>query len=626
MRFSLVRRWTALGAALLIGSTLASPAGALGELPARVVVIDPPVSAQSYPAVDYGRKADARDDRYARTSWRVVEGTGNCCENYLTVTPGGRLLDFGGSFVNYSDDGGLTWRQVQPLTPLVNGEGAIVAAPGGDVLGVEWDPYTGDHLQFFKFEADTQQWLYTEMPLHEPFYDREWIAVAPGPITIDGQTHDYVSFVKGGLPKEAWFYSTDGLNYTAVTSKVAEQMLSGATTRAPLPTAAGAINDWAQANTNGGMTALGGGDLLASPDFGGDWALLEGDGFAWSAYTFADGSQPAGRFQTDSIGRVHSVLPANDGASFDYRVTADGGMTWRATTVALPDGLTIEELDFRAHAGLGVAAVMIHAARSGTTNDQDVLFKLDISGSAPRPTRLQYVGLGDVGSTGGVGNDVRMDFQTVAILPDGRVAVSFIDSTTNARPAIAIELDTTLGGKIRPEPEVTPELGVPYASSTFDADAEGWVTGGVPTWTRQQPGTKSGADDPATFSFAIEGPTQYVDNMDATLTSPPIGTEAGPAVVEFWLRSDTEPGFDYVHLEWRAGDGAWQSLGQFSGRNEAYPGWSKVTLGFDSPGGDVQVRFRFTADQFCSALDPLLCGGEHTGARIDEVVVGAQAP
>ena len=67
--------------------------------------------------------------------------------------------------------------------------------------------------------------------------------------------------------------------------------------------------------------------------------------------------------------------------------------------------------------------------------------------------RRYTVGLGDVGSAAGVGNSVRMDFQTIAIFADGRVAVSFLDSTTHypspttgadqQRPAVAIEQDTS---------------------------------------------------------------------------------------------------------------------------------------------------------------------------------------
>jgi hypothetical protein len=260
-------RWTAVAVSSLLSLMVVPSASGIDELPARIRVIQPPVSEATHSGVDYGRRADPRDDRVTRTTWRIIEETGNCCETYLTTTAGGRLLDFGGRYVYFSDDRGLTWRRVEPLVPLMNGEGAIVVAPSGDVVGVEWDPYSGDHLQFYKFEADTQQWLYTEMPVHQPFYDREWVAVLPGPVTIGGQTHEYVSFVKGGVPKEVWFYSTDGIHYHQVTSKGVDQLLSEAATQGPLPTAASPISDWAQPNTNGGMTQLGGGDLLASPDF-----------------------------------------------------------------------------------------------------------------------------------------------------------------------------------------------------------------------------------------------------------------------------------------------------------------------------------------------------------------------
>ena len=68
--------------------------------------------------------------------------------------------------------------------------------------------------------------------------------------------------------------------------------------------------------------------------------------------------------------------------------------------------------------------------------------------------RRYTVGKGDTGSAAGVGNSVRMDFQSIAILPDGRLALSFLDSTTHypspttgleqTRPALAIEQTTSL--------------------------------------------------------------------------------------------------------------------------------------------------------------------------------------
>ena len=101
-----------------------------------------------------------------------------------------------------------------------------------------------------------------------------------------------------------------------------------------------------------------------------------------------------------------------------------------------------------------------------------------------------------------------------------------------------------------PPPAVLGEL---YASYTFDAGAQGWTTTGVPTWSRSAPGTTSGADDPLGASFGLEGPTQYVDNMSSSLVSPRIATHTGRAVVQAWLKHNTEAGFDFVRVEWRRG-------------------------------------------------------------------------
>jgi hypothetical protein len=433
------------------------------SLDAQVVPLAPPVTEETYASRDYGKDGiPSADDRTATTKWRVVETTGNCCENYVTTTREGRLLDFGGTYVNFSDDRGLTWSQVRPLTPLVNGEGTIVLAPGGDVLGVGWDPYSGDHLQAYKYEADTGKWLYTETPLHQPFYDREWVAVVPGPFTIDGETVPYVSFLKGGWPsKELWYWSKDGLNYTNVSSKIVDQTLSGAAART-VATTARADADWNQPNTNGGMTTLGDHALLAAPDYPSSntaWSLFDGKAFAWVPVELGDGTTPSGLFQVDSAGRLHNVLP--QGSRFTYRWSADNGATWKTLDVALPDGSAIEEIDFRANRAAGVAAVLVRAQDNGTGSDFDMVYKLAIGkrDSTPKLERSYRVGLGDLNATSGVGNDVRMDFQTVTIFPDGRVAVSFLDSTTEnsgPAPALAIELSTKVGKKIAGEPAPPP--------------------------------------------------------------------------------------------------------------------------------------------------------------------------
>jgi hypothetical protein len=120
--------------------------------------------------------------------------------------------------------------------------------------------------------------------------------------------------------------------------------------------------------------------------------------------------------------------------------------------VPLPDKYSIDQIDFRANKAAGVAAVVIHALNADTGNDQDWVWKFSISGSAPVLQRRYNVGLGDAGSAAGVGNSVRMDFETIGIFADGRVAISCLDSTTQypspttgqmqQRPALAIEQDT----------------------------------------------------------------------------------------------------------------------------------------------------------------------------------------
>jgi hypothetical protein len=200
----------ALGVGLAVRSADADPSTVIE---ATVVSVERDVVKRSFPSVDHGSPT-ADDNRHGKTTWRVVAGTGNCCENYLTTSRQGRLFDFGGTWVQISDDRGLTWKQVEPLTPLITGEGTIAVAPNGDIIGIGWDPYSGDHLQAFKYEAFSGKWFYNELPLHTPFYDREWVTVVPGPFSVDGRTVPYISFVKGGYPsKELWLWSADGLNY-----------------------------------------------------------------------------------------------------------------------------------------------------------------------------------------------------------------------------------------------------------------------------------------------------------------------------------------------------------------------------------------------------------------------------
>ncbi len=271
----------------------------------------------------------------------------------------------------------------------------------------------------------------------------------PGPFKdATGTEYPYITFVKGAYPsKEAWLMSYDGLTYVQAESKLVDRTLTGSAVKAPLEINVAEWADWAQPITETGIVPLGNGGALAGPDFPSltyDFSLFNPKKMSWDKYTFPNGEDPQGRIQIDSKGRIHNVIAdlAERPSSFVYRVSGDGGATWQETTVSTPAGERIEELDFKSNGALNLAAVAVRAQRENG-NDRDIVFKLDTA-AAPRVTRTYDVRRGDAGATSGVGNSVRFDFESVALLPDGRVALSFLDSTTNRRPGMAIELGTDL--------------------------------------------------------------------------------------------------------------------------------------------------------------------------------------
>jgi hypothetical protein len=169
-----------------------------------------------------------------------------------------------------------------------------------------------------------------------------------------------------------------------------------------------------------------------------------------------------------------------------------------------------------------------------------------------------------------------------------------------------------------------PVLGTPVAAYDFEAGAQGWTTGGTPTWQRGTPGHGSGTAEAASgHAFSISGLTGYVDNMDATLTSPKISLPKGRSVVRFSARMDVEA-LDPVTVEWSSNGSTWKAIGSYSGTNKANPGWSTYDVLLPSPGGQVQVRFHFTSDAFCSSVGtPLFCSkNSYEGVHLDDVKVG----
>lgn len=424
---------------LLLSAALAG--GALVAAQPQSDVLEAAVSPVGVPAVpETFPTRDASGTVVGETRWRVVTGTGNCCENYLAVTPDGRLLNYGGSYVHYSDDDGAGWWMVRPRVPEIGGEGALAVAPDGDVIGIGWDPYTGDQLQAIHYEADDDTWYWSEQPVHLPFYDRPWLAVVPGPVTQGLSEHPWVAVANGAWPsKQVLHYSTDGLTYTTAGAKSVDAQLNDPFS-GPLPVAAYPEADFNQSHVEAAAYPIGDGyavgrvdqfDLVAPcdrflmrPDL--TWTCLEGHAAMWQV--------------ADSNGDLHSVgwSPAGD---LTYSHSTDGGETVEAQTLSLPDDYEVggpADLDLKANGAVGIAAI----AAYGRNADGIQHFVYELRRQADGRYRLDTiheVGAGDLEFSSGVGASVRLDFASLAILPDGRVAVSFNDAR-RTRPAVAIEL------------------------------------------------------------------------------------------------------------------------------------------------------------------------------------------
>lgn len=423
---------TALVAALAGSSTAATPG-----IPARVGDFGGAnIEERSYPVLDAAGNADGS------ATWRVVGGTGNCCENYLAASRDGRLYDFGGTYLRFTKDEGRKWTEVRPLEPLLSGEGALSVAPNGDVIGMTWDPYSGDHILTFKYEVETESWIYSETKLHAPFFDRPWLAVATGPFEIDGQSFPYVSILMSNFAphRDIWYVSVDGLNYVVPSARtvdaITEAADAGKLKLSPDPAA-----DWNQPQTQSGVTPISGGGALASDmgafDAGVPRYILKAPKLRWARVGKL--SIPKGRLQIDSRGWLHHVHAPEGEGSFVYSISTDGGETWKRSPVKLPAGHATEDFDFRANGKLGITALAIHARNKPEKTDQDLLYKFSSTRPKPKLERVYLVGDGDQDIGRGISSSIRFDFPTVAILPNGTIALSFADKA-HSSPAIALLL------------------------------------------------------------------------------------------------------------------------------------------------------------------------------------------
>jgi len=450
----------AIAALLAAGFAAAATPDPLPTLvgPGTVSPFSAPPTVRTFPVYD----ATGRLVRSA--TWRVTAAGGNCCEDYVASEPNGRLVTFGGTYPMYSDDAGLTWYEVKPLTVLNNGEGAVVVGPGGDIAGIGWDAYSGDHLESFHYDPVTRAWSVGEVVLKNPFFDRPWITIARGPFTIGGATYPYVWLVRGGTAnKDPELLSVDGLHYDYVSSPMLDEM--SAKPGAPsLRATRNDLADYWSPHPWAGTVPLGGGGLLqiTQPNDGDSATCpvsqLEAETGAWRCVGFAPpgitewktDTEVCCQLRQDSRGWLSDVVPTKKGTALQYYLSTDAGRHWSAAaTLRPPLGGTLEAglYNYVVNGRLGIAAI---SARfdNAKNNGQDMVFVVDVSQARPRLLNTMILGLGDVRTkndvSGSEGN--RFDYATVAILPNGAVAASFDDSTTRLDPET---LDTQTGQQAR---------------------------------------------------------------------------------------------------------------------------------------------------------------------------------
>ena len=425
--------------AVLAATTLA----AAGVAVAVAVPSIPPTPATptAYPSVSHPAQYatfDGKGRPLAKSGWHWNSTGGNCCEIYLHSTASGRILEYGGTYPYTSDDHGKTWQQVVFTTPLVNGEGAIVAGPQGNVYGIGWDPYTGDHLQAVVYGGADKKWQVAEAPLKTPFFDREWITYAKGPFVLGGKTVPFVTIVRGGgVDKSVELLSGDGLTY--LTTSIPGQEV--AATRAEpkhftIPVVANPDADSWQPNPGTYTLPLTGGGVLlmdnSDDGLGCDAAHLNASTATWECVALA--WKPQGTVRQDSRGWLTQVHKIGTTA-LDLGLSKDGGVSWKHTTLTPPAGGTLEGgadfFDIKVDGRRG-EAVVASRADNAAGKGQDLVWRVDIKGAQPVVKRIYAVGLGDISTVIGVlgATSDRFDFPSLTLLPDGRIAASFDDSST----------------------------------------------------------------------------------------------------------------------------------------------------------------------------------------------------
>src|SRR4051794_5591167 len=385
------------------------PAPVSGATPHPVTVA---VRTSTYPVYD------ARG-HLRRAKWRISPAGGNCCETYVSATPTGRLVESGGTYPWYTNDEGRHWYQVTFDVPdqndngptVAGGEGATVIGSAGDVYGVTWDAYSGDHLQAYRYTAQSDSWQVSDVVMKSPFYDRPWLTFAKGPFVLDGgKTKQLLDVTGGGITKDIDTFSSDGLDYSDP-SYFANDEQQSTPGKFRIKVARNPDADWWQPHPGTGTLPLTAGGVLRyanTDDLTGEQACpiarLAPATSTWQCVKVRGTFQP-GIIRQDSRGYLTEVYPANGMNALTLATSRDGGVHWRTTTLRPPGKQrrleTPSMYDVVANGHLGQAVV---SARFDDADGigQDVVFRVGISHAKPQRLRTYLVGKGDLNTA----NDV----------------------------------------------------------------------------------------------------------------------------------------------------------------------------------------------------------------------------
>jgi len=165
------------------------------------------------------------------------------------------------------------------------------------------------------------------------------------------------------------------------------------------------------------------------------------------------------------------------------------------------------------------------------------------------------------------------------------------------------------GDESSPSNTVTLTL-MPPIAYPFIEDFEG----SMGYWSLEAPwGLSTSLSHSATHSLSESPSGSYSNNLEITSTLYPFNLLLDTtATLSFWIRHNTESGYDYLYLEITSNGTDWTELDNFDGVQSS---WIQKTYSLDNYIGNpfVQIRFRFSSDGYITA----------DGVYIDDIEITA---